>query len=88
MNNREKIRAIIDQQIQKLYEISETSSKPLFDKEIDSLAKLAKLVEAESLLDSLKDKTKFDDLSEEELLLLYNFRKLVRVMFSWIRKFQ
>ena len=75
MNNREKIRAIIDQQIQKLYEISETSSKPLFDKEIDSLAKLAKLVEAESLLDSLKDKTKFDDLSEEELLLLYNFRK-------------
>jgi hypothetical protein len=75
LNNREKIRAIIDQQIQKLYEISETSSKPLFDKEIDSLAKLAKLVEAESLLDSLKDKTKFDDLSEEELLLLYNFRK-------------
>lgn len=75
MNNRDKIRAIIDQQIQKLYEISETSSKPLFDKEIDSLAKLAKLVEAESLLDSLKDKTKFDDLSEEELLLLYNFRK-------------
>lgn len=75
MNNREKIRAIIDQQIQKLYEISETSSKPLFDKEIDSLAKLAKLVEAESLLDSIKDKTKFDDLTEEELLLLYNFRK-------------
>ena len=75
MNNREKIRAIIDQQIQKLYEISETSSKPLFDKEIDSLAKLAKLVEAESLLDSLKDKTKFDDLTEEELMLLYNFRK-------------
>lgn len=75
MNNRDKIRAIIDQQIQKLYEISETSSKPLFDKEIDSLAKLAKLVEAESLLDSLKDKTKFDDLTEEELLLLYNFRK-------------
>lgn len=74
MNNREKIRAIIDQQIQKLYEISETSSKPLFDKEIDSLAKLAKLVEAESLLDSIK-KTKFDDLTEEELLLLYNFRK-------------
>ena len=75
MNNREKIRAIIDQQIQKLYEISETSSKPLFDKEIDSLAKLAKLVEAEALLDSLKDKTKFDELSEEELLLLFNFRK-------------
>lgn len=75
MNNREKIRSIIDQQIQKLYDISETSSKPLFDKEIDSLAKLAKLVEAEALLDNFKDKTKFDDLTEEELLLLYNFRK-------------
>jgi len=75
LNNKEKIRAIIDQQIQKLYEISETSSKPLFDKEIDSLAKLAKLVEAEALLDSFKDKTKFDELSEEELLLLFNFRK-------------
>lgn len=75
MNNREKIRAIIDQQIQKLYEISETSSKPLFDKEIDSLAKLAKLVESEALLDNLKDNAKFDELTEEELMLLYKFRQ-------------
>jgi hypothetical protein len=75
LNNREKIRAIIDQQIQKLYEISETSSKPLFDKEIDSLAKLAKLVESEALLDNLKDNAKFDELTEEELMLLYKFRQ-------------
>lgn len=75
MNNREKIRAIIDQQIQKLYEISDTSSKPLFDKEIDSLAKLAKLVESEALLDNLKDNAKFDELTEEELMLLYKFRQ-------------
>jgi len=75
LNNREKIRAIIDQQIQKLYEISDTSSKPLFDKEIDSLAKLAKLVESEALLDNLKDNAKFDELTEEELMLLYKFRQ-------------
>ena len=75
MNNREKIRAIIDQQILKLYEISDTSSKPLFDKEIDSLAKLAKLVESEALLDNLKDNAKFDELTEEELMLLYKFRQ-------------
>ena len=71
----------IKKKISEFYNLNFDYEDLLFDKEIDSLAKLAKLVEAESLLDSLKDKTKFDDLSEEELLLLYNFRNRRKISF-------
>lgn len=74
MTNKEKIQAIINRQLDKLFQLSESSKMPLFDKDIRSLTELAKLVAESETLETKKHNSKFDDLSAEELLLLQEFR--------------
>lgn len=74
ITNKDKILAIVDKQIQKLHDLSETSKMPLMDKEIRSLTELAKVVIEIENLETKKAKNEFDGLSAEELLLIQEFR--------------
>lgn len=74
MKNKEKIQQIVDQQIQKLLDLSEKSKMPLSPSDINSLTALSKVVmESEGL--ERKEKNKLDELTDEELLLIHNHRK-------------
>lgn len=73
MKNKDKIQLIVDQQIQKLLDLSEKSKMPLSPQDINSLTALAKVVAEGDGLEK-KEKNKTDDFSPEELLLIHNHR--------------
>lgn len=74
MKNLEKVQKIIDEQITKILELSAKSKLPLAAQDINSLTSLAKLIVEGENLDK-KEKSKSQDLSEEELLLIYEHRQ-------------
>ena len=74
MRNKDKIQLIIDQQIEKLRDLSEKSKMPLNPADINSLTALAKLIDESDKLEK-KEKNKADEFSPAELLLIYEHRK-------------
>jgi len=77
MSNMDKIRSIIDTQIDKIKEASDKSKMPLSLNEINSLTALAKLVADGDKLER-KTENKLDSFSDEELLLIQQHRKKKR----------
>jgi len=72
--NLDLVRDIIDTQIRKLHELSEKSKMPLNSNDIRTLTELSKLINESDNLNR-KEKNTTDDLTSEELLLIYEFRK-------------
>lgn len=74
MDNRDKVKAIIDRQVEKLHELSEKQRMPLPLNEIKSLSELAKIIADVGNLTST-DKKKTSEFSDEELLLVHAHRQ-------------
>jgi hypothetical protein len=74
MNYKEKIKHIVDSQLEKLLKVSD-SKVLLTDKDIRSLTELAKLVDESDKLIVDTSKSELESLTPEELLLIYEHRK-------------
>ncbi len=74
MDNRDKVKAIIDRQVEKLHELSEKQKMPLPLNEIKSLSELAKIIADVGNLTS-SDKKKTSEFTSEELLLIHEHRQ-------------
>lgn len=74
LKNKDKIQKIIDEQLEKIAQLSSTGRMPLAKQDIDSLVALAKLVIDSDHLER-KEKNKMDELSDAELILIHEFRQ-------------
>ncbi len=70
MDNKQKIRQIIDKQIEKIHNLAETSKIPLMLNDIRSLSELAKLINDSENLDTKEKK-------DTDLFLWYEFHKII-----------
>ncbi len=77
IDNREKLRQIVDSQLDKLLLLSKRAA-PLAANEVKSLTELARLIEGAASLDVIKETNELAKLSHDELILIKAHREKIK----------